>query len=370
MKIDFNYFDIFDEIAQGGESIDSLQEKYWVKNRQVFLCGIELTTFCNLRCVHCYLNGEHRERYVLNADDFKLILDKLYNVGVLALYFTGGEIFTYPYFEEVYVYAKKKGFIITLLSNGTLINEKIIDILNEYPPFWMSLSMYGTSCETYKKITGNADAYNQFVRGLKLLLDNGIKTEVKFIGLKDNIADYEEARVFVEGLNIQFRYTMEMFPAFSGCYDVAQYALNEDEIIEMENTHPEMYHEWDFTNLDNPYSKLKVEDYLLYPCNCASTVCFVDHRGYLNPCVKMRLEEYNLLDCSFDEAWTDFKRFQELKAPADFKCAKCKYYRVCSPCPVINELATGSAAVPPKYVCSIIEKRAKAYSKKKSLQDK
>ena len=120
--------------------------------------GIELTPYCNLRCVHCYLQDQINES-LLSTEEIKKILDMLCTAGVLFLYFTGGEIFTRPDFLDIYVYAKKKGFIIELLTNGTLIDNKVIEIFNKYPPASVSISMYGKDEDSYYRVTKQKGMY-------------------------------------------------------------------------------------------------------------------------------------------------------------------------------------------------------------------
>ena len=37
-------------------------------------------------------------------------------------------------FPDIYIYAKKLGMLITLYTNGSLINESIIELFKKYPP--------------------------------------------------------------------------------------------------------------------------------------------------------------------------------------------------------------------------------------------
>ena len=60
-----------------------------------------------------------RSRELRTEEHFRL-LDELADAGGLWLLFTGGEIFARPDFLEIYLYAKRKGFLITLFTNGTL----------------------------------------------------------------------------------------------------------------------------------------------------------------------------------------------------------------------------------------------------------
>ena len=67
---------------------------------------------------------------------------------------TGGDIFTRKDFLDIYLYAKRKGFIIELYTNGALINDKIVEVFSKYPPLLVDISLYGSCEETYKKVTG------------------------------------------------------------------------------------------------------------------------------------------------------------------------------------------------------------------------
>ena len=76
-------------------------------------------------------------------DEFKAIFDTLVDRGLLDCYFTGGEIFTRPDFEEIFIYAKKRS-IVSLLSNITLLNQRHIDLFqrvscgsNQYFYVWL-----------------------------------------------------------------------------------------------------------------------------------------------------------------------------------------------------------------------------------------
>ena len=102
------------------------------KNHQLYSVIFELTPKCNLNCVHCYLHDHHCSE-MLSYNKIIEIIDILYEKEVLFLTFTGGEIFTRKDFLDIYTYAKKKGFIIELYTNASLITEDIISALSKYP---------------------------------------------------------------------------------------------------------------------------------------------------------------------------------------------------------------------------------------------
>ena len=89
-----------------------------------FDAQIELTYRCNLNCVHCYCVEEDKGKE-LGTKEVKIILDDLKKEGCLWLALSGGEPLMRKDFLEIYAYAQKKGFLITLFTNGQLFNKKI-----------------------------------------------------------------------------------------------------------------------------------------------------------------------------------------------------------------------------------------------------
>src|SRR4029453_13908837 len=134
---------------------------------------IEVTRRCPLTCVHCYNNlpladGAGASTELTYAEHCR-ILDELADAGCLWLLFTGGEIFARRDFLDIYTYAKKKGFLITLFTNGTLITPRIADYLAVWRPFSIEITLYGLTKETYERLTGIPGSFEKCMRGIRLL---------------------------------------------------------------------------------------------------------------------------------------------------------------------------------------------------------
>jgi len=100
----------------------------WEKDHKLYSVIFELTPRCNLNCVHCYLNQHHASKE-LSYEEIIEIIDILYEKEVLFLTFTGGDVFVRKDFLDIYMYAKKKGFIIEIYTNGVLIECAVGKIL-------------------------------------------------------------------------------------------------------------------------------------------------------------------------------------------------------------------------------------------------
>jgi MoaA/NifB/PqqE/SkfB family radical SAM enzyme len=136
---------------------------------------IEVTRRCPLECLHCYNNlpmsdtGARAQE--LTLEEHCKLLDELSAAGCLWLCYTGGEIFARIDFLDIYREAKKRGFLITLFTNGTLITPRVADYLAEWQPFSIEITLYGATRETYEALTRIPGSYDRCIRGIRLLLE-------------------------------------------------------------------------------------------------------------------------------------------------------------------------------------------------------
>ena len=345
------------------KSILTAQQEHWIKHRHPFDGGIELTTKCNMNCIHCYLQDTEQGKE-MTTNQVKKIIDKLYDRGVLFLYFTGGEILTRLDFIDIYIYAKQKGFIIDLLTNGTLLNEDIIRVFDKYPPSTVSISIYGKDEKSYYKVTRTHGNFERLINNLKLLKQYQINTELKFIGMKQIFNDFYEVEKISNEYCSSFTFSFELFPTLKGNTITKDFMVNPEDIVSFEKTYEKTRRVWSVNITDfNPYANLN-EDGPLYTCNIGTSNFLIDHEGYINACNKYRLKKFNLLNCDFDEAWRYFKKiYIEQKVPKNYKCFHCKEFYMCSPCVATNELSTGNPLKPMEERCKLNYLRKKEFSK-------
>ena len=337
------------------DSIEKIKEKFWTKNRHPHVGGMELTPYCNLQCVHCYLQDQ-KKKDLLSTEQIKAIIDKLFDAGVLFLYFIGGEIFTRTDFLTIYKYAKRKGFIVELLTNGTLITQEAIDVFEELPPASISISMYGKDEESYQRVTGKKGMYNKVINTFELLFQHEIHFEIKYIGMQENQDDFFEIRSLAEKYGAEFSYSMELFPTLNGNGCTKNHMISLEKIIEIESKIPGKKEEYrKLAEIENPFKNR--QEIPLYLCDMAISNFLVDYQGYINPCHKCRMKKWNLLTDDFETAWNDYASLLKERASKNNKCLKCKYLMMCSPCVVVNYLSTGDYNKPAETVCRLTQMR-------------
>lgn len=352
-------------------NFDSEKRKKWMQQRLPFSVLFELTPVCNMSCIHCYLQKHHSED-MLTFSQIKHIIDILYNKGILFLTFTGGEIFTRSDFLDIYMYAKKKGFLVELFSNGYLIDESIIKVLKEYPPLLVDISLYGANEATYKKITGISGAFDRVVENCKKLREENIRVSLKSPIIKDTLPDLEKMKSLAENLGVPFTYTFEITPTIDKDESPQKYRIPLDTALSYE--------------FDNYYDQLrrgernKISNYneimkdltgsdSVYFCNVALNSFVIDYRGRMCPCMKLRHKGISLFNNEFDKIWEEFAIYSRKKASATYICTQCdaKYY--CDICPAEMDFLYGDEEYRPEEACKIAKIRKAFYENEVSYKE-
>ena len=208
--------------------IDYMGNLYqWAKSNCVPLSGtFELTPFCNFQCVMCYvrLTKEQAEQQgkMLRAEDWIAIAKQAKDMGMLNLCLTGGEPFTHPDFWEIYSELNKMGFLITILSNGYLIDETVIEKFKEYgAPFSIRLTLYGANDETYWRTCHCKDGFTKISKAVQLLKDANIPLTMTSTIVKENMDDLQEIYRFARECNIHLKHTIFVVKSARGASNTA-----------------------------------------------------------------------------------------------------------------------------------------------------
>lgn len=331
----------------------------WEQNHQLYSVIFEITPKCNFNCVHCYLHDHHASGE-LSYDEIIEIIDILYEKEVLFLTFTGGDIFTRKDFLDIYLYAKKKGFIIELYTNGALINDQIISTFKKYPPLLVDISLYGSCNETYKKVTGVSGAFDKVMHNIQALLDAGIRVSVKVPILNLYYAELPQMKAIAEKFHIPFRTGFEIFPSIDNDDSVQQFRVpladslryEFEEFAQRPRTFGEDY---DAEMVD--LSKERP----LFRCKLGRASCVIDYAGNMCPCMSFRHAGRRLTRDNFEEIWGSFRQYPKMKASPEYKCLSCKAYDFCDICPAMMQFVYGDLEYINEHFCKSAKARYEHY---------
>ena len=327
--------------------------------------SIELTFRCNLRCAHCYCNLPANDQDAiekeLTTEEVFNILDQIAEAGCLWLLITGGEPLLRKDFLEIYTYAKKKGFIITLFTNGTLITEEIADSLAQWPPFKVEITLYGVTSKTHEKVTGIPSSYKRSKRGIDLLLERKIPLGLKTMVMTLNHNELSQLKEYAEGLGgVKFHFDPILNPRIDGFRTPCSFRLSPEEVVALDLADEKRVKEWQ--EFCEKFAGPPQSDNL-FVCGAGISTFHIDPYGKMSACEMVRFLNYDLRGGSFEEGWhQSIPEFLTLKPEGDYPCGKCDLISLCGQCPGWGWLENGNLEAPVEYLCKIANLRAKAFN--------
>ncbi len=331
---------------------------------QVIKAQVELTYGCNLHCVHCYTDCYNRPDLIKKertTGEILHTLDELYELGVLWVCFTGGEIFMRKDFRQIYDHAKGKGFLITLFTNGTMFTETIVDHLKESPPFCIDISCHGASQETFDRITQVPGSYQRFLKGIELLRSRGLPFKIKTNAMTANKHELKQIRDFVEGLGLRFQLSSTIYPRLNGDLEPCQYRLSPDEIVELEFAEGDFDEEAEacLAKTDSAEGLEAPPDDRLFRCGCGTFAVHINAWGKLGACTWVNEPRANLDEKSVAQGIAEvFPQIREAKYQSDTPCRSCQVYTLCNKMPSIAGAENGDREQPVEHFCQTAFKRA------------
>lgn len=299
---------------------------------------IELTQRCPENCLHCYIKGS-RDKYSLSKDDKELtfgqlaeLLGDLAKEGTLNLTLTGGEAMLREDFFDIAGLAKAKGFAITILSNGQLIDEAHADRLAKIMPVCVYFSLYGCDSITHDRITRLTGSFEKLLRAISLLKKGGIKVGLKTMMMKENLHQLKELFVFGKSLGVETHdFGEELTCSIDG--SCRPKALQIDEPLLYQ------YYRQDIPEAPKYIEELPQEEALKRPmCGAGVFGVCISCYGDVYPCAELRFPLGNIKYESFKALWhkedgflTELRSIKEYRDLPD--CLSCRLVNFCRRCP-------------------------------------
>lgn len=259
----------------------------------------ELTCRCNLKCVMCYtdcFNTPERIRRELSTGEIFRILGELHEAGCMEITFTGGEPFSRSDFKEIYERARHLGFLLTLFTNGTLMNEETADWLARHPPQRVEISLHGISAGVFDEVTQISGSFGRCLKAIKLLRERQIPLVLKTVGLTANQNEILAIKRYAGSLGegVEWRFGQYLRDNLARDGDPFRYQLSEGKLQEIEREDPTLWQ----AKCD------EVEKYQsITGCSPKLHSFHIDAYGQLQICSNNRLASYDLRKGSFREGF-------------------------------------------------------------------
>lgn len=376
------------------------------KQRHVPITGsMELLPLCNMNCDMCYVRLSPEEMAkqgrLRTADEWIALGREMVESGVLFLLLTGGEPLIFPDFKRVYVELRKMGLILTINTNGTLLDEEWADFFGTYKPRRINITLYGADEKAYGELCHYKEGFQKVIQAVRLLRTRGVDVKLSTSVTNVNVDDLERMLAIGEELGVPFRADTYMMPAvrertkpFSeqsrltpeeaakarilalrremgnnmffqhAKHIIEEVHKKEEEQKENEKLKRQQENEKKRQGLleEKEESKEKVgnekEDRNEQPrcmdCLAGSCSFSVNWQGQLHPCVILTSPSESVFDLGFLPAWQKVQeKLQTIRL--HLKCTNCKLRTLCRTCAASALLETGHYDGIPEYMCRYVE---------------
>lgn len=128
---------------------------------------LALTYRCNENCAHCY-NARPRSYPEMDTSKWLKIIDRLWEIGVPHICFTGGEATLRDDLPELISHAESKGQITGLLTNGRRLSDRrFVDRLKQAGLDHVQITIESHDPEIHDQMVVARGAWRQTVQGIK-----------------------------------------------------------------------------------------------------------------------------------------------------------------------------------------------------------
>ncbi len=309
-----------------------------------FSCVFELTYRCNLKCEYCYNPPVSKE---LSYDEITCILESIADAGTMFLTLTGGEPFLRKDLLDIVKYARKKGFIVRLFTNGTHITDEAIALFQKLSGIFISISIHGKDAGTNDSFTGSNGSFDKTIKSVKKCKEAKVPVRLKCTWTKHSIPYHKEIKALAKSLGVPLSSSLTVIPPGSdgnryqmSCQEteekVREYLTSEyGNIIDFDDFYNRTYKD------ENKVAEQRGGKHL---CSAGISLFRINPAGSVFPCVLMQNELGNLKDDSFKDIWSGngfLHKLRNLKRKDVDVCKDCEDFSYCFRCPGITQLEGG-----------------------------
>lgn len=298
---------------------------------------LELTDHCNQKCMHCYFESEPRKNQFADTNALIRTIETLSFEGTLVTEITGGEPLTHPDFEEILTYAAEFFQITSVITNGTLITDELIELFLKLKEngntLLVSITLNSFDKEFHDRFVGLSGSYEKALSSIRKLSAVGIPVRGTMNVTRHNISHIQKTAELV-------------LDAGASIFAVAPVNLEgrarENDICLSDEKEWSMF-DREFLLLKKNYGdrifsipEPAAQEIFNYSCGAGTKTIAISPDGNVRPCVLFEsdLSIGNIFDNEIEKVLNPdnlgilFKDF----SPANLGCDKCSLASTCNGC--------------------------------------
>lgn len=309
----------------------------------------EVTNECNLSCSHCLSASGRRSPLTLTTDECLHLIDQLSSLRVFQINFGGGEPFLRGDFVDLVKYARRKGIVTCISTNGTLLDKDLIKYLkqDEAVPLFLQVSLDGASPEVNDRIRGPG-VFEQVGRSISLLAEEGMEFSLNCVLTRVNYGELDELYRLAKFNKAKLRVS-RFRPSGRGKENWSQLHLNTEQLLELSM----WFNAFNDVLTGDSFFSITTEERQrlgLNMCGAAKLTCSISPEGKVYPCAFLQDEEFIAGDIrreTISHIWrnsTIFELFLQMNVSS---CKTCSRFEHChGGCPAVAYYLTRSLNEP------------------------
>jgi radical SAM protein with 4Fe4S-binding SPASM domain len=285
------------------------------------------------------------------------IVDQIAEYAPLILVLSGGEPLWRRDVFDIAERASSKNIRVALATNGTLVDEAMAHRIQGAGVQRVAISLDGADRQTHDSFRGHAGAFDAAIYGLKCLQALGISTQINSTVSQHNAHQLPGILRLAQSLKVDAFHLFLLVPVGCGL-TIAEdqsiqgaeserilnwfYDRSLDSGLEMKATcAPHYYRIVRQRRADARRAGLEVAELpsqgmnaMTRGCLAGSGVCFISHKGEVQPCGYLPVSAGDLKKTSLREIWEKSELFGTLRDTEQLegKCSPCEFKQVCMGC--------------------------------------
>jgi len=180
------------------KSVEPFKQQYSAPLRM----DLALTFKCQNNCVHCYAGGPH-EIEEFTTEQWKLVIDRMHQIGVFILTFTGGEPTLRDDLPELLQYAQNKGIVTGLVTNGRRLKDKnYVKILEQTGLDFVQVTLESHKAGIHDSMTKTKGSWRETVAGIRNIVPGKVYATTNTTLSQYNASDFLETIDFIKELGV------------------------------------------------------------------------------------------------------------------------------------------------------------------------
>lgn len=287
---------------------------------------MKITGRCMLKCEFCSQYGSIYKDMDIN--DAKKFLDELKDLGVVYIYYTGGEPLMYDNLNILLKYGYELGFKQLLVTNGVLFSQKEKRDLAKYL-LSVGISLHGTP-NIHNRLSGNINCYDKILENIKLLVEENkdVQININCTAVKENTS-YDNFKFLAELCHKNdWKLTIARLNYIGNGMSYENINLND--MLEIINKLNLEGYDIKISNCIAPCVIDKKYIYLAHGCGAGQSIAAIESNGDVKICASSNNVIGNLKRESFKRIWNgkNIKKFKKLEW-LPLYCRECKNFLVC-----------------------------------------